>query len=85
MTEATPMNETVELAEAVMGGASIYLGHGAAPLSELVRVLSQHAEAEPGRVGAILRDLIAAGQLRAHGYQVSLPAGGDTRESEGQR
>ncbi len=85
-SETVTMQEALDAdpAEAVAGGARIYLQFGPAPLSELVRVLSQHLGAGRGTVEALVRRLIKDGTLAANGYQVSLPAGG-VRETEEQR
>lgn len=73
-----------DLAEAILGGARIYLQFGSAPMPELLRVLGQHLCELTGRGGieAVLHELITAGLLVARGSQVSLPAGGDPRDAK---
>jgi len=63
--------------------AAVYLKFGAAPLSELVRVLADHLEIEtPGVVRAAVRRLAGAGRLHLAENIVSLPAGAGIRDTE---
>jgi hypothetical protein len=65
----------------VAHAARTYLRHGPAPLSELVRVLTDHLEVfGRERVAASVVRLINTGALRLTGANVSLPSGGGQRE-----
>lgn len=77
--------DTGELHTDVANGALVYLSFGPAPWTELLRVLSQHLEITRDRIEQELRALLTAGRLQANGYQVSLPAGGDPRDTKEQR
>jgi hypothetical protein len=83
MTDAATELNTFR--DEVLAGAQTYLRAGPAPLSELVRVLASHLECDPLPVRTMLLALSASSPLRIHGSQVSLPAGGDQRESEERR
>lgn len=74
------------LDQLVLDGARTYLSFGPAPINELVRVLAQHLEALDRRpVFAAVMAMVAAGELHYSGSTlVSLPAGGDTRDTKEQ-
>lgn len=74
-----------QLDEQVLEGATIYLNvAGPVPISELVRVLAQHLDTSHlGLVDASVRRLVAAGRLAAAGWQISMPAGVGSRDTEG--
>lgn len=69
-----------QLDAAVHAGAVVFLSFGAAPVPELVRVLTQHLEMTPGEVRAALLRITDAGGLNLAGQTVSLPTGGGQRE-----
>lgn len=74
------------LDEQVDNGARTYLSFGPAPINELVRVLAQHLEMSDRQpVHAAVMALVSAGELHYSGSaMVSLPTGGDSRDTEEQ-
>jgi hypothetical protein len=74
------------LDEQVGHGARTYLSFGPAPVNELVRVLAQHLEMRDRQpIHAAVMAMVSAGELHYSGSaMVSLPAGGDTRDTEEQ-
>lgn len=75
-----------ELDVAVADGAGVYLHvAGPAQLAELVRVLAQHLDTSYlSLVHASILRLVQRGWLVQNANMVSLPAGGDTRDTEEQ-
>jgi hypothetical protein len=82
---AQQITTTEHLDEQVFEGAGIYLGvSGPVPLSELTRVLAQHLNTSYlALVSESVRRLAATGRLAYQATIVSLPAGGDVRDTEG--
>lgn len=81
MTDAA--TELLDFRDDVLSSARVYLAAGPAPLSELTRVLSSHLQ-QPDQlpIRTMLLALTSGGHLKLAGHQVSLPAGGEKRESE---
>lgn len=75
-----------ELDQAVRDGARTYLSFGPAPIREVVRVLAQHLEVRNlDVVQASVMSLVADGALNYSARaEVSLPAGGDERDTKEQ-
>lgn len=82
------MSELLDVAElhaAVLDAARIYLRSGPAPRRELIRVVAQHLEVPGPQAQTHLSQHARDGALAAAGDLMSLPAGGDTRDTEGER
>lgn len=81
---AQEIDSTELLDTQVLAGAQVYLHvAGPVPISELVRVLAQHLETGSlGLVNQSVRRLAVAGKLHHQSTVVSLPAGGDARDTE---
>jgi hypothetical protein len=70
------------LDEDVLNGAKTYLSFGPAPINELTRVLSEHLGTARPVLNTAVMALVADGVLNYSGSKmVSLPAGGDTRDT----
>jgi hypothetical protein len=74
--------ELIDFRDEVLAGAKVYLAGGPAPISELTRVLTSHLELDDQLpVRTMLLALVSGGHIKVHGHQMSLPAGGDKRDT----
>lgn len=83
-SEAVALAATAaELDGPALLGAHVYLHiAGAVPRAELVRVLATHLEVGAASVSASIDRLVGNHLLQMTDSTVSLPAGGDDRETE---
>lgn len=83
--ESVTMTEILsDLDGRTLAGARVYLdmAGGGVPRAELVRVLASYLEVDHEVAGASIDRLVAGGWLQTAASTVSLPAGGDARDTK---